>query len=306
MVELEKRAGAKDICSIAVADARKVPIDIWVRETKPVIERLTSWQNEDKAAYAGFGATALGALGYSRSTKDVDLVVKAGEWTFDRLARELAKEFGFTKCPRNVSRVQMLVKETEGYYYVVELWDDYIYVMDCDGEMWRRVAVGQSLGFPLVTLSVEDMVSSKLGRFFIEHRREDIADIAFLLREYGVSDFGYFVQRIQKIKRAGQTIDDFLFEEIAALAELLGNDETAKLHSEIVKRKPYRQLLERVMFKFAKESSDLGELAQKAFLRRKDAESILKKLGIAETKPGFSIPKNPNSMITELVRGVQI
>ena len=301
MVDLGKRAKATDICSAAASDTRKVPIGIWVRETKPIIERLTSWQHEKKAAFAAFGATALGALGYSRSTKDVELVVKAGEWAFDYLAQELAKDFGFTKCPGGINKVLTLVKEIEGYHYVIELWDDYIYVMDCDGEMWKRVAVGQSLGFPLATLSVEDLASSKLGRFFVEHKREDIMDIAFLLKDYGIKDFDYFVQRIRKIKRGGQTIDDFLFEEVTALSTILGTEETTRLHSEIVNRKLYRQLLDRIMFKLAKESKNVDELADKTFLYRKDVKSILAKLGIAETGSGFSIPKSPNSIITALV-----
>jgi len=302
MVDFGRKPKKADVCTNAASDTRKVPIGIWVRETKPITERLTAFKNEGKATYAAFGATALGALGYSRSTKDVDIVIKPGTLGFDELSAELAKEFGFIKCPRGEDRVQMLVKEVEGYHYVVELWNDYIYVMDCDKDMWKRTRIGQGLGFPAITLSIEDLVSSKLGRYFVEHKPEDIIDIAFLLRQHGIKDYNYFVDRIQKIKRNGQTIDDFLFEEITALAESLGAEETAELHSEIVSRKPYRQLLETIMFKLAKESGNLDELAAKALLRRKDAELLINKLGITETRSGFTIPKSPNAIITALAK----
>ena len=302
MVDFGRKPKKTDICTNAASDTRKVPIGIWVRETKPITERLTAFQNEGKATYAAFGATALGALGYSRSTKDVDIVIKPGTLGFDELSAELAKEFGLTKCPRGEDRVQMLVKEVEGYHYVVELWNDYIYVMDCDKEMWKRTTIGQELGFPAITLSVEDMVSSKLGRYFVEHKPEDITDIAFLLRQYGIKDYNYFVDRIQKIKRNGQTIDDFLFEEISELTSRLGRKETIALHAEIVKRKLYRQLLERIMFKFAKESKTIDEIADKTLLPSGAAEAILNKLGITNAKAGFEIPDNPNAIISSLVK----
>lgn len=306
MVDFGKKNRGTDICSLAQADARKVPIEIWVKETKPIVDELNVLQNEGKLNYAAFGAAALGALGYARSTKHVDIVVKARHLPFSDIAGAIAKEFGFTKCLRGENRIQMLVKEIGGYHYVLELWNDYVYVMDCDDEIWKKVVVGQSLGFPARTLSIEDMVSSKLGRFFTEHRREDITDMAFLLKNNGVSDFDYFVNRIQKIRRGNQTIDNFLFEEMSSLSEILGHEETAKLHSEIVNRRLYAQLLERMAFQFAKKAASVEEMARLSILTKKDAASILKKLGIRREKAGFTLPKNPNAIITRLVKNALV
>ena len=56
------------------------------------------------------------------------------------------------------STVQMLVKEIDGFHFVIELWDNYIYVMDCDDAMWAKTQLGQTA--PTITLSTEDMISS--------------------------------------------------------------------------------------------------------------------------------------------------
>ncbi len=302
MVDIGSKTRKTDICSIAIADNRKVPIGIWVRETKQIIEKLTTLQTERKLTYAAFGATALGALGYSRATKDVDIVVKKEELTCEKVAEVLSEEFGLTVCKKEGQKVIMLVKEIEDYHFVVELWDDCIYVMDCDDQMWKRAQVGQNLGFPIITLSTEDMVSSKLGRFFVEKQKEDITDIAFLLKTYGIRNFDYFVKRIERIRRHGKTIDDFLFEEMVGLSELLGNDELIKLHTEIVKRRPYKQLLDRIMFKFAKESKGLDELSAKVYLQKRETENILKMLKIEMGAKVFTIPKNPDGIISDVLK----
>lgn len=302
MVDIGVKTRKTDLCSIALSDTRKVPIEIWVRETKPIIERLTALQTERKLTYAAFGATALGALGYTRATKDVDLVVKKEEWTCEKVADVLSEEFGLTICKKESQKVIMLVKEIEGYHFVIELWDDYIYVMDCDEQMWKRTQVGQNLGFPIITLSTEDMVSSKLGRFFVQKQREDISDIAFLLKSFGIRHLDYFVERIGLIKREGKTIDDFLFEEMFELSKLLGSAELVKIQTEIVKRRPYGQLLNRIMFNFAKECSNLEEMAEKALLQKGELETILKKLQIETKGKGFSIPDNPDGMISKVLK----
>ena len=297
MVDIGKKTRKTDLCSTALTDNRKVPNEIWIRESKPVLEKLLSLEGEGKIKYAAFGATALGALGYTRATKDVDIVVKPLNMNFGEIAQALSADFNLTKC-KNDDKVQMLVKEVGDYYFVLELWNNFIYVMDCDDEMWLRTRTGQRLGLPLTTLSVEDMIASKLGRYFFKHPQEDIYDIAFLLKEYGIKDFKYFIARIEKITREGKTIDDFLFEEILKLSELLGIEKTTELHSQIVERRPYRQLLERIMFQYSKESKDGKDLAGKTFLNKNLLEKMLKSLEIIETKKGFEIPKNPNSKIT--------
>lgn len=301
MVDIGLKTRKTDLCSTALADTRKVPIEIWVRETKPIIERLTALQTENKLTYAAFGATALGALGYSRATKDVDIVVKKEEWNCEKVAEVLSEEFNLTVCKKEGQKVIMLVKEIEGYHFVIELWDDYIYVMDCDDQMWKRAQVGQNLGFPIITLSTEDMVSSKLGRFFVEKQKEDIMDIAFLLKTYGIRNFDYFVQRIEKIKRHGKTIDEFLFEEMVELSKLLGKTDLEKIHAEIVKRRPYKQLLVRIMFNFSRECSNLDEMAEKTILQKGELEAILKKLQMETKGKGFTIPKNPDGVIAKVL-----
>ncbi len=301
MVEFQNRKQGESICAKAVKDSRKVPINIWVQETKPVVEKLTQWQQEHKIKFAAFGATALGALGYTRPTKDVDLVIKPQEWGFDKVSQVLSKEFGFALCPRGINKVQMLVKEIDGFHFVIELWDNYIYVMDCDDAMWAKTQLGQNLGFPTITLSTEDMISSKLGRFFVEHAQEDITDIAFLLKEHGIGNYAYFVQRIEKIRRNGKTIDDFLYEEVLSLAKIIGQSQAATVHTEIVKRRPYRQLLERIMFQLSKQCKTEDEIAQHAVLKPREAKDLLKKLGIEKTEEGFQTPKNPNAIISGIL-----
>ena len=61
-------------------------------------------------------------------------------------------------CLCRGSTVQMLVKEIDGFLFVIELWDNYIYVMDCDDAMWAKTQLGQTA--PTITLSTEDMISS--------------------------------------------------------------------------------------------------------------------------------------------------
>ncbi|MBI5036508.1 hypothetical protein HZC09_04140 [Candidatus Micrarchaeota archaeon] len=301
MVDLQDKKQEDNLCAKATRDSRKVPIEIWVQQTKPVVEKLTQWRKEHKIEFAAFGATALGALGYARPTKDVDLVIKPQEWAFSQISQTLSEEFGFTRCPRGTGKVQMLAKEIGGFHFVVELWDNYIYVMDCDEAMWARTRIGQNLGFPAITLSTEDMVSSKLGRFFVEHAQEDITDIAFLLKEHGIRDYAYFAQRIQKIRRSGKTIDDFLFEEMLSLAEIIGKKPATLLHTEIVKRRPYRQLLERIMFRFSKQCKNAEEISELALLTKKETEAVLGKLGIEQTGKGFQTPKGPDSIISRIL-----
>jgi hypothetical protein len=56
------------------------------------------------------------------------------------------------------------------------------------------------------------------------------------------------------------------------------------------------------MLKIAGESSNIGEIADKALLTRKDAELLLKKLQITRTKGSFITPQNPNLIITSLLK----
>jgi len=300
MVDTGKRTTRTDICSLALADSRKVPIETWVREAKPVIEKLTQMHGQREATYAAFGATALGALGYTRTTKDVDIVIKAESKSFKDVASEIAGDFGFTVCEGE--KVRMLVKEVDGYYFVIELWDDFIYVMDCDDQMWGRTRVAQGLGIPMLTLSVEDMVASKLGRYFMNHRSEDIVDISFLVKEYGIGDYAYFIERIQKIKREGKTVDDFLFEEILKISEILGRGKAVEFHSQIASRRPYKQLLERIMFKLARDSNGVKEVAGKAMLNPKEASRLLKMLEIKAVEGGFELPHHPDAVIAKVLR----
>jgi len=136
----------------------------------------------------------------------------------------------------------------------------------------------------------------------VEKQKEDITDIAFLLKTYGIRNFDYFVKRIEKIKRHGKTIDEFLFEEMVELSKLLGRAELEKIHTEIVKRRPYKQLLERIMFNFSKECSSLDEMAEKAMLQKGELESILKKLQIETKGKEFTIPKNPDGVISNVLK----
>ena len=301
MVDTGKKAVGTDLCSLALADTRRVPIETWIREAKPVIEKLTEMHGKKEATYAAFGATALGALGYTRTTKDVDIVIKAESKSFKDVASEIARDFSFTICENE--KVCMLVKEVDGYYFVIELWDDFIYVMNCDDQMWRRARVAQGLGIPMLTLSVEDMIASKLGRYFVNRRSEDIVDISFLLKQYGIADYTYFIERIQKIKREGKTIDDFLFEEILKISEILGRDKTVAFHSQIAARRPYKQLLEKIMFKIAKDSKEVKEVADKAMLNAKEANQLLKILEIKAGTGGFGLPQHPDAIIAKVLRG---
>ena len=169
---------------------------IWVPEAL----RFGNILGSNGIKYAIFGACALAIQNVMmRPTIDIDFVVK----DYDRTVSVMLEQPNLKSS--NLEKERDGIQVADFYFksgITIQIWDNNMYSLPMTEDSWRRIVFKPVTGYSIYSISMEDLIVSKVGRSTQQmtaskyEANKDVLDIITTMQYLTRPDFKYVIQRL--------------------------------------------------------------------------------------------------------------